>query len=111
MNDIKQHRAEQIIKELAAEFLERQSNRSSLITVTGIDLSPDMKHVTILLSVLPNEKTKSVVDFANRQKPEFVEFVKKRSRIRMLPSFSFQEDLGERNRQKIDELMSREGLS
>lgn len=105
MNEIKQHRKEQILKELAAEFIGRHSNRTSLVTITGIDLSPDGRNVTILLSVLPNEKTKTVVDFANRQKKEFSDFIVKRSRMRMLPSFHFKEDLGERNRQKIDELL------
>jgi ribosome-binding factor A len=106
MDVIKQHRREQILKELAAEFLELHSNRTALITVTGIEVSPDLHHVTILLSVLPNDKTKSVVDFANRQRGEFSDFLTKRSRIRMLPSIKFVEDLGERNRQKIDELLS-----
>lgn len=102
---MKQHRAEQILKELAADFIERHSNRTSLITVTGIDLAPDMGRATILLSVMPEDKAEQVVEFANRWKQEFRDHVKSRARLRVLPFFEFAIDKGELNRQRIEEII------
>ncbi len=109
MNEMKQHRAESLLKDLAADFVERHSNRTSLVTVTGIDLAPDMKHATILISVMPESSSETVIDFINRWKQEFREYVKSHARMRVLPSFDFAIDKGELNRQRIDLLMREKG--
>jgi ribosome-binding factor A len=105
MNEMKQHRAEQMLKELAADFVERHSNRTSLITVTGIDLAPDMAQATILMTVFPQEKSKQAVEFANRWKNAFRDYVKRHARMRVLPRFEFAIDKGELNRQRIEEII------
>jgi ribosome-binding factor A len=105
------HRDEKLhfhLKDLAGDFLALHSNRTSLITVTNLMLSSDLKRVNILLSVLPKEKERVAILFANRLRPEFKEYVKKHSRMRVLPQVTFMADVGEQNRQRIDELLSTE---
>lgn len=104
MSSIKKERATLLLKDLAADFLERHSNRTSLVTVTGVTLSPDQKSARILLSVLPKEKTAAAVDFANRYVDEFRDYLKSRSRLRFIPRITFIVDEGELNRQRIEEL-------
>ncbi len=108
MNNIKDVRFKELLKELAAEFLNRASTRSALLTVTNIELSPDQRRATILLSVMPREKEHGAVDFANRHRNEFFEYIKKHSKLRFLPHIEFAPDLGEQNRQRIDELLATE---
>jgi ribosome-binding factor A len=105
MRQIKHSRAEQLFKELAADFVERHSNRTSLVTVTGIELTPSMSHATILLSVMPKEKAPGAIEAANRWKQEFREYVKSHARLRTLPFFDFAIDTGELNRQRIFDLL------
>lgn len=105
MNKLKHEREEFMLKDLAADFLARQSNRTSLITVTRVMLSDDLKRVDILLSVLPQEKEKAALIFANRMTHEFKEFIKKNSRIRILPRIYFSADAGEQNRQRVEILL------
>jgi ribosome-binding factor A len=93
------------LKDLAGDFLALHSNRTSLITVTNIILSSDLKQVRILLSVLPKTSERVAILFANRLRPEFKEYVKKHSRMRILPQVTFAPDRGEENRQRIDELL------
>ncbi len=95
----------ELLKELSAEFLNRASTRSALLTVTGIELSSDQKHATILLSIMPKEKEYAGVDFANRHRSELMEYIKKQSRLRFLPRIEFTGDVGEQNRQRISELL------
>jgi len=93
------------IKELAALFLGRENNRTSLITVTGANTSPDMKRATIFITVLPNSKEKSALDFVKRRRGDLREYLKKNMPIKIIPFIDVAIDLGEKNRQKIDELL------
>ena len=103
----RQTQVAELIAHLAGEFLERESNRQSLITVTRADMSPDLKNVTIFFSVLPEKFEKSALMFAKRVRTDFREYLKKKSQMKFLPTVDFELDLGEKHRQKIDELMRR----
>lgn len=93
------------IKELSAEFLGRENNKTSLITVTSANCSPDLKKATIYITVLPNSKEKTALEFAKRKRPELREFLKKNMNTKIVPFIDIAIDLGEKNRQKIDELL------
>ncbi len=93
-----------IIKEAAALFLQRESNYTSILTVTDISLSDRGNQATIFFTVLPDNKEKAALDFVKRKRAEFREFFKGRARMRALPFFDFEIDKGEKNRQKIDEI-------
>jgi ribosome-binding factor A len=92
----------ELIAHLAAEFIGLESNRTSLITVTGCKLSPDNKYGTVFFTVLPDNQEKAASDFLKRKRKEFRMFVREKSRIGRTPDISFALDLGEKNRQKID---------
>lgn len=101
---IKDNRAEEVLKHLAAEFLQRESNGISLMTVTGVSLMNKRTKAIILFTVLPEHKAPEALDFANRKRNEFRDYVKKHARMQKLPQFHFAIDFGEKNRQRIDEL-------
>ena len=94
-----------IIKKLAAEFLARENNKTSLLTVTSATCSPDLKRATIFFTVLPTTKEKTALEFAKRKRPELREFLKKNMPIKIIPFLDLAIDQGEKNRQKIDELL------
>lgn len=93
-----------IIREAAAEFLQRESNYTSILTVTDVSLSDRSNRAIIFFTVLPEDKEKGALDFVKRKRAEFREFFKDRARMRALPFFDFEIDKGEKNRQKIDEI-------
>lgn len=93
------------IKELGAQFLGRENNRTSLITVTSASVSPDLKRATLFITVLPEQKEQDVLSFAKRKRPELREFLKKNMETKMIPFIDIAIDRGEKNRQKIDELL------
>jgi len=108
MGKLWHQRATLHLKELAADFIERTSNRTSLVTVTNLVLSEDEQRALILLSVIPDEKGPAVVDFANRQLADFRDYIHEHSRLHDLPKFTFAIDKGEQNRQRIDELSAQQ---
>jgi ribosome-binding factor A len=93
------------IKELSAIFLERENNRTSLVTVTSCDCSPDLKRATIYITVLPDNMEHDALDFAKRKRGELRDFLKKNLQIKTIPFIDIAIDQGEKNRQKIDELL------
>ena len=93
------------IKELAAQFLGRENNRTSLITITACNVSPDLKRATIFMTVLPSSKEENALGFVKRNLKDLREYLKKNLEIKIIPFLDVAIDQGEKNRQKIDELL------
>jgi ribosome-binding factor A len=94
-----------LIKEKAAEFLGRENNKTSLITVIHANVSPDLKKATIFITVLPEDKEKTALLFAKRKRADMREYLKKHMLTKVVPFLDIEIDRGEKNRQKIDELL------
>lgn len=94
-----------LIKELAATFIRNEANSNPLITVTNVDLSPDMKNAIIMVSVIPEEREADALIFLKRNGTEMRNYFKRKARVRHIPHFDFMTDAGEKNRQHMDELV------
>ncbi len=104
MSEVRKQRLRDELKALGAQFLELGGNGSSLLTVTDVKLSGDQKRAVILFTTLPESFEKTALEFAKRKRSEFKQFLRDKSRIPRIPQIDFEIDLGERNRQRIDEL-------
>lgn len=92
------------IKKWAADFLQRESNGTSLITVTDVKITREAKEATVLFTVLPDNKQVEALEFARRQLGDFREFMNKKVKTGRMPFFHFDIDRGEKHRQRIDEI-------
>ena len=99
-------RLKEILHDLAARFLSMNGNKSSLLTVTRVELTRDAKHATIFFTVFPDNFEKTALEFAKRKRGELKEFVKENSKLGRIPLLDFEIDFGEKNRQKIDALLN-----
>ena len=99
----------QMIAERAADYFARESNYRSLITVTRAEITPDLKRVTVFLSVLPQSAETAALDFAKRARSEFRRTLTERTRLGRIPTIDFEIDYGEKNRQRIDYLTREPG--
>lgn len=93
------------LRKLIATYVERESNKTSLVTVTRCEISSDLRTVKAYISVLPDDKEQDVVTFLVRRKKDAWEYLKKNLRIRTIPYIEFIIDEGEKNRQEIDRLL------
>lgn len=100
----KDQKVKEILRELAADFFSRESNRLSLITITDVELMSRGGRAIILMTVLPESMEQDAVEFAHRRLSDFREYVKAKSRIARIPFFEVRIDSGEKNRQRIDEI-------
>ncbi|MEK7567985.1 MAG: ribosome-binding factor A [Patescibacteria group bacterium] len=104
---VESFRNEKLIREIsrqAAIFVGQNSNGTSLITVTNVVISNNAKTGKVFVSVLPVHKEKAAMDFLKRQQKEFSSFLQKNIKTGQLPRLSFELDLGEKNRQRIEEI-------
>ena len=87
------------------DFFQRESSGASLITVTRCEVSQDMKHSTLFITAIPEEKEPAALDFAKRMRSELRHTVMKRLPVKVIPFFEIEIDYGEKNRQHVDELL------
>lgn len=102
--DFKQEKLEHLVQKLASEFIERESNRNSLITVTRVYIPSDLKRAQILVTVLPEGQEENALNFLKRVRIEFKEYFKKRAKVGKIPFFDFELDKGEKIAQRIRDL-------
>lgn len=107
----RQLQVEQQVLGIAQDFFQRESSGASMITVTRADISRDMKHGTIFITVLPEDKEDAAINFAKRMRSELRHFVMKRLPVKVIPFFEVEIDYGEKNRLHVDELLRRDKLT
>ena len=100
----KDTKLQEVIRELAAEYFSRVSNRQSLITVTSVETFARGSKARILVTVLPVEQEEAAVSFLHRQLTDFREYVMEKARLMRVPYFEVALDTGEKNRQRMDDI-------
>jgi ribosome-binding factor A len=100
----KDMKIKEMIREMAADYFSRESNRLSLITVTDVEIRSRGATAVILVTVLPENQEESAIEFMHRQLTDFKEYVRTHSKIQRIPFFEVAIDKGEKNRQRLDEI-------
>jgi len=100
--DQKIDKIREILRELAAAYFSRESNRQSLITITNVEVMSRGGRATIMITVLPESMEATALEFARRQLAPLREYIQANSRIARVPFFDVKIDVGEKNRQRID---------
>ncbi len=95
---------EEMIKQLAAKFIKIEADKTSLITVMRADISPDLKNSTIYISVLPDSQAEAALNFCKRKMTDFKHYAKENMNLKIITYFHVELDLGEKNRQRIEEI-------
>jgi ribosome-binding factor A len=93
----RQLQVEQQVLGIVQDFFQRESSGASMITITRTEISRDMKHGTIFMSVLPESKEEAAINFAKRMRSELRHFVMKRLPVKVIPFFEVEIDYGEKS--------------
>lgn len=104
MKEIKREKISEIIHRLAAQFILEEGSKSSLLTITRVELSPTGKEAKIFFTTLPEDQEETALKFLERKTSEFQRYMRDESRIGIIPHITFKIDFGERNRQRLDSL-------
>ncbi len=96
---------EERIREIAARFIESESNKSAMITITRVELYSRGKRATIYVSVLPASGEESAINFLKRKRKALKQIAMKELGIHPVPFLDIMIDTGEKARQNIDALL------
>lgn len=106
LNNFKDERMASLITELASKYFNIESNKDALITIIKTEMENRGKIAKVFFTVLPDEKQESVLEFMNRKSRDFRRYLTETRAFGFAPNIKFLLDQGERNRQRIDELLS-----
>ena len=104
MSNHRQLKLQEVLAQLAGQFLVRNANLESLITVTHAAADDEGNRVVIFVSVMPDNMATKAIAYLKRERSEFREYIKKYSALQHPPTIDFMLDIGEKNRQRIFEL-------
>lgn len=101
----RQHKVSEELAHKAGEFLAANIRAGgSLVTVTRANVSPDLRNLTVFVSVLPKSRELDMLTALKRLRTDFHDYLKDKTVLRDVPTVDFQLDLGEENRQRIEDL-------
>ncbi len=103
MRGDRRKRISEQLQQVTAEYFSKVANRSTLLTITRVTVSSDLKHATIFFTVLPENKEKAALAFLTRHGSELRAKIKKELNMRNIPFFDFKIDKGEKNFYRIIE--------
>ena len=93
------------IKEIASNFIERESNKTALISITRVELTDRDRSAMIYISVLPESGEESALNFLKRKRKDMREAVKNGLRVRTIPFLDVAIDTGEKAVRTIESLL------
>ncbi len=93
------------LEHLAAAFISKDGPLSPLITVTRSELSDSGRHITILVSVLPESEEKTAMEFLSKSKKDFSLYIQEHGQVMRMPSLDFKIDEGEKNRRIVEDII------
>lgn len=105
MNE-RNHKLALMLKDLAGTYIAEESNRGSLITITGVDLIDSGEQVTFRVSVFPESAEGPAMGFLMRKRGDCKAYLKQHASLKHIPHVEFVIDDQEKARRKIDELLS-----
>jgi ribosome-binding factor A len=100
----RQEKRSEYIKELISEFIQTESNGTSLVTVTRFEMENKDENATFYVSVMPEDQEQAVLDFIMRRLSDIRRYVMEHIPSGRIPFLSAEIDKGEKLRRKIDAL-------
>ena len=79
--------------------------RIGFVTVTGVDMSPDMKNARVYVSILKEEDRELTLEILNSSKSFMRSLLSKRLRMKFIPTVEFRFDTSIEYGYKIDKLL------
>lgn len=103
-----QERLNELLLEELAPIVNREVGlANSLITVSYVDCSPDLKQAKVGISVLPDQLAGTALRQLKAATGAIVNILKKRLPLRRLPHFTWVFDASEKEASRISELITK----
>ncbi len=100
-------RVSDLIREEIADIImyRLKDPRIGFITVTGVDMTADLKLAKVFVSILKEDERELTLDILNSAKPFMRSVLSKRLRMKFIPNIEFRLDTSIEYGYKIDRLL------
>jgi len=100
-------RVSDLIREEVADIImyRLKDPRVGFVTVTGVDMTPDLKNARVYVSVLKEEDRELTLEILNSSKSFIRSLLSKRLRMKFIPVIEFRFDTSIEYGYKIDKLL------
>jgi len=106
MSVLREDKLKILFKKLTAGFLKNELDTSSLVTVTDVVLSRSGNDVRVLVSIFPEQTENVILKILKGKEKELRKFYASHTKMKFVPRVRFGIDPGEKNRQRIEDLLS-----
>ncbi len=103
-NSNRKFKIQEVLREIVSNFINTETNKTSLITVTRVDVSPNLSSCDIFVTIFPESAEESALNFLKRKRIDTKNEIKKKMHMRKIPFVDFKIDEGEKNRQRVEEI-------
>ncbi|OGW23985.1 MAG: ribosome-binding factor A [Nitrospirae bacterium GWC2_42_7] len=100
-------RVSDLIREEIAEIVmyKLKDPRIGFLTITGVDMSPDLKHARVFVSILKEDEREMTLEILNSAKAFIRSILSKRLKMKFIPVVEFKLDASIEYGYKIDKLL------
>ena len=100
-------RVNEVVRETLADELERLSDpRLGFVTLTGVEVTPDLREATVYYSVLgPSEQHEATLQALRSAGSHLRAVLGQQVRMKYLPRLSFQEDPAVASGERVEEII------
>jgi ribosome-binding factor A len=98
-------RVNEVVREAIADELEQMSDpRLELVTITGVDVSPDLRHATVWYAALGTHEP-ATADGLRVAAPHLRAVLGREVRLKYVPKLHFREDPAIETGQRVEEII------
>ena len=95
-----------VLREVLAEEIERMNDeRLEMVSVTGVDTAPNLRHATVYVDVLAVEAHQPALDALNRAAKRLQSAIARQVRLKYTPTLDFAMDPGVVGGERIDSIL------
>ena len=99
-------RVNSIVRQVVAEHVEELKDpRLGIVSVTGVDTAPNLRHATVYISVLDLDQAEESLDALRAAAPRLRRQLGSEVRLKYTPELTFEIDDGVTAGERIDQLL------
>ncbi|HUV11081.1 MAG TPA: 30S ribosome-binding factor RbfA [Acidimicrobiia bacterium] len=98
-------RVNEVVREVLGDELERLADpRLEMVTVTGVEVSPDLRHAIVYFAALGNHDP-GIVAALESSAPRLKRSLAREARLKYVPALHFREDPAIESGQRVEEIL------
>ncbi|MDO8554980.1 MAG: 30S ribosome-binding factor RbfA [bacterium] len=107
MSARRKEKAVSLLSRLIPEFIKKFSFGKTIVTVTRLEVSDDLRTVKVFIGAYPQADEARTMALLAKKNKEIRKYIGSHIRWKFLPELIFLIDEGEKNRQRIEELLAK----